>query len=436
MADFVDFESAYKFEGGSASRTCSPVTAVHRAKSALDIESVNLGGISRVDPYGVPVYVVESGKGLGGTVYYKGKGFTDTESLASGLMETVERESAASFEGLVFNGSYEELDKCDESVVDPAQLGALVLKGWSPMTGIPWALGRDLLRRCDCYAPLNLVVMPYHGTEFFRSNSVGLGAGLTYEEACAHALFEIIEHDALAMANLFNPNSWRLLYEPDSECSAAPARGVVRDTTPGMFFPLIRLESFPENALTVANALLNSGLWIYVRNITNDIGVPAVSCILAEPAGDGAIRSYYGYGAHTDPGIALIRALCEAAQSHSVLLWMVQNGIEKPPPVIREDPEILYGYGKISDFSEMPGHHFSSIREEIEFLLQRFQACGLPQILVFNLTKPHIGIPVVRVIVAGAEYLVMEPWDQRLGHRGEMLLNFRRNVYLELVQKG
>ena len=115
---------------------------------------------------------------------------------------------------------------------------------------------------------------------------------------------------------------------------------------------------------------------------------------------------------------------------------MVQNGIEKPPPVIREDPEILYGYGKISDFSEMPGHHFSSIREEIEFLLQRFQACGLPQILVFNLTKPHIGIPVVRVIVAGAEYLVMEPWDQRLGHRGEMLLNFRRNVYLELVQKG
>ena len=430
-----DFGNARKAAGSVASRVIAPDSAVDAALAALGLESQTQEQcIFRIDPYGVPIYVVERKREHDDPVYYKGKGYTDRESLASGLMETVERISAEEFEGPVVRGTYSELKNNGENVVNPLDLHALTLKAWSPPTVAPWAQGYDLLGKRACYAPLNLVVMPYAGPEFFRSNSVGLGAGSTYEEAVCHALCEVMEHDALCMANLFNPNSWRFEFLPEpGQAGPASSQLAHPDTTPDLMFPLLRIDSFPETALRVARALQDSGLLVFARNISNDMGVPAVSCVLAETLPGGSCRAYLGHGAHTDAEHALVRALCEAAQSHSVSRWMVENGKMKSIPESAGDPERLYGYGRSGDFSEIPSFCFRAIDEEIRFLLQRIERCGLEHALAFDLTKKKIGLPVVRMIVPGAEYLVMEPGEQKLGPRAQKLLEFRKAAFLNTV---
>jgi ribosomal protein S12 methylthiotransferase accessory factor len=435
MPQTWEFGIARKAAGSAASRVKGPDAAVDGAFAALGLKSQSQEQcIFRIDPYGVPVYMVERKREDDGPVYYKGKGYSDRESLASGLMETVERISAERFEGPVVRGTHSELENRGENAVNPMDLHALTLKAWSPPTAVPWAQGYDLLGKRASYAPLNLVVTPYSGAEFFRSNSVGLGAGFTYEEAVCHALCEVMEHDALCMANLFNPNSWRFEILPQpGQAGSATIQPSAPDTTPELLFPLLRIDSFPEKALRVARALQNAGLMVFARNISNDMDVPAVSCVLAETVHDGSCRVYLGHGAHTDAEHALVRALCEAAQSHCVSRWMVENGKMKSIPETTGDPERLYGYGRSGDFSEMHSSCFHTIDEEIRFLLKRIESCGLEHALAFDLTKKKIGLPVVRVIVPGAEYLVMETSQQILGPRAQKLLEFRKAAFLNAL---
>ena len=53
--------------------------------------------------------------------------------------------------------------------------------------------------------------------------------------------------------------------------------------------------------------------------------------------------------------------------------------------------------------SEVTSHRFESIREDLDFLIERFAANGLKQILVVDFTPDAENYSVVRVIVPGIE---------------------------------
>jgi hypothetical protein len=64
-------------------------------------------------------------------------------------------------------------------------------------------LGFDLLTRRPTYAPLNCVVSPYtafSGMPLFYSSTNGLASGNTRVDALCHALCEVVERDASALA--------------------------------------------------------------------------------------------------------------------------------------------------------------------------------------------------------------------------------------------
>ena len=65
--------------------------------------------------------------------------------------------------------------------------------------------------------------------------------------------------------------------------------------------------------------------------------------------------------------------------------------------------------------AEMPSRTLGSIDEDTKFLLDRFAACGLNQIIVVDFTPPTLPYSVVRVIVPGIELWATD--HGRLGPR-------------------
>ena len=64
-------------------------------------------------------------------------------------------------------------------------------------------------------------------------------------------------------------------------------------------------------------------------------------------------------------------------------------------------------------FDEIASHEHPSINEDVEFMLERLRQSGFGQVVVVDLTKDTIGIPVVRVVVPRAE-----TWSAFFMHTG------------------
>jgi ribosomal protein S12 methylthiotransferase accessory factor len=67
------------------------------------------------------------------------------------------------------------------------------------------------------------------------------------------------------------------------------------------------------------------------------------------------------------------------------------------------------------DFSVIPSVALNDIGEEIDFLLGRLQSVGFNEVIVVDLRRGDLGIPVVRVRVPGLSCFAMD--RQRFGWR-------------------
>jgi ribosomal protein S12 methylthiotransferase accessory factor len=138
--------------------------------------------------------------------------------------------------------------------------------------------------------------------------------------------------------------------------------------------------------------------------VTGPIDVPSIECIVAECQIDGSYKAYAGCGTHPDARVAVLRALTEAAQSR---ISFIQGGREDLPEMRCEvpilNPDSLFAIGAKRSFSQVHTHEYSTIDEDLQFLLYKLSEAGLHQIVVVDLTNEHIQIPVVRVIVPYAE---------------------------------
>jgi ribosomal protein S12 methylthiotransferase accessory factor len=174
-----------------------------------------------------------------------------------------------------------------------------------PKTKIEWCDGYDLLREEEIRVPANAVFHPYisnRGGRLFRSDSNGIASGNNYEEAIFHAISEVIERDALSSVELKKDAGERIeLSEED-----------------GMIYEL--KERF-ESVGAVPR------FWY----IPSDTGFTTVALALDDLSEDPSLL-VYGAGTHSDPRIATIRAITEAAQSR--LMQIVSGDVMKRPFVM------------------------------------------------------------------------------------------------------
>ena len=141
------------------------------------------------------------------------------------------------------------------------------------------------------------------------ADSNGCAAGNTLEEAILQGFFELVERDAFAI--------W--WYN--------------RLAVPG-----VDLESFGDDYLASAPEYYRrAGRDMWVLDVTSDLGIPAFVS-LSRRTGADTEDIVYGAGAHADPRIAALRAVCELNQC---LSWLPRPAGAASGPAI-DDPLALW----------------------------------------------------------------------------------------------
>jgi len=119
---------------------------------------------------------------------------------------------------------------------------------------------------------------------------------------------------------------------------------------------------------------------------------------------------HYGFGCHLAPEVALSRALTEAVQTRLTYISGSRDDLLRHDYQRNRDPELL---GAIWDeITRTPSDVRADARaslaadtfeEDVRRLLAAVSAVGTRRVVVVDLTRAEIGLPVVKVLVPGLE---------------------------------
>ena len=182
-----------------------------------------------------------------------------------------------------------------------------------------------------------------------------------------------------------------------------------------MQMPEVNLDSFDDEFLSHANEYYerhNRKLW--VLDVTNDLGIP-VFVAISNRTDKESEDIIYAAGAHTDPHIAAMRAICELNQFFNLVEPLGQ--VRKVYQI--NDPMTLQWFNEakvatqsyLAPSSELPSRSRSDFQvpdtvdvlEDLEHYRSIVESKGM-EFLVLDNTRPDIGMPVVRVIVPGLRH--------------------------------
>ncbi|MEV5746556.1 YcaO-like family protein [Actinoallomurus sp. NPDC052308] len=314
-----------------------------------DYGITRLADVTGLDIIGIPV--VMAVRPLATTLSVsQGKGATLLLAKISGAMEAVElwhAENAVPAPGLLDTPS-SELDLPYE-IKELAGMRGSLLTEW---TRLDWIQAVDLVERTSVPVPRGAVRMGHPPADWrvpaFMESSNGLASGNTVAEATVHALYEVIERDAVhALRGV--PASGRRYIDPAS----------VSD----------------DHCAELVERVSRAGAWLEIEYVPNRMGVPCVVAHLWHE--DSPASVMFGAGAHADPAVALSRAVTEAVQARLThitgtrddLASAAYRPVHLPRPVT---PGPLEAWDRVK--STVPGAHFATDTEEADRLAERIGA--------------------------------------------------------------
>jgi ribosomal protein S12 methylthiotransferase accessory factor len=348
--------------------------------------------ITNLDRVGIPVFsCIRPTAEDGAITVYNGKGATVEESRISAIMEGIERYSSEVHDRRIERGLYLELFNRGR-VVDPRDL--ILPPEANPDQILPWFEGYDIANDEPTFVSAEAVFHPlpprFH--PLFRTNTNGLASGNTMEEAIFHGLCEVIERDA-----------WSIV-----EISRNTGRAVININDP--------LVDWMQKKFA------DAGVEVTIRDITSDVGIPTMAAVADDLQLRDPMLLTMGMGSHTSARIAVMRALTEVAQSR---LTQIHGAREDTPVALLrkrmgyERTKRMNAYwfrnnGTI-DFTAIHSYDTDDFLKDIQVMIAALTKQGLDRVIVVDLTREEIGIPVVRVIVPGLEAFAMDP--DRKGRR-------------------
>jgi ribosomal protein S12 methylthiotransferase accessory factor len=136
------------------------------------------------------------------------------------------------------------------------------------------------------------------------------------------------------------------------------------------------------------------------------------------------LGAFSGAGCHLSRGIALSRAITEAAQSRLTYISGSRDDLKRhnyDEPVEQR----LADYANKLWENRIPARRFADVPDtlrrdfesDLALLLGRLKSVGVEHACVVDLTRPELGIPVVRLMVPGLELDPEDAPDYVLGER-------------------
>lgn len=350
---------------------------------------------------------------------YSGKGPTREHAIASALMESIERYSSLPSGGprKFTRSNYAELSKTHK-VLHPDMIVEPVRFEYRDDMLMDWLSGYDLASGEEVMVPASIALFRYtpappavNPFAYFHTN--GLASGNVMEEAVCHALCEVIERDAMSLAELrASAIPFHILRTVHNSLSSAglklqpiPADRFVDD--PGVF-PDVDISGIEfEPVSKLVEKFNRAGISLMVKDITSDTGIPTFNASSVEWVTHDYGYLAEGHGTHPDARIALLRAITEVSQTRAANIQGARDDLRK----------IKYGEQNTDDrrawqfmpstrktrFSKVQTFFNEDILDDIKLILSRLKSVGLSQVIIVDLTNPEIGIPVVRALVPGLE---------------------------------
>jgi ribosomal protein S12 methylthiotransferase accessory factor len=309
----------------------------------------------------------------------------------SALMEAVELYHAEHpLPGRLRRTCIEALCKDGAELLWPADIAGFYGGYFGERFVCDWVVGQDLATGRPVWAPASAVYFCCTPS-LYNMNSNGLASGNHPVEATLHALYELIERDAIARLSVNGKIRVRerALIIDTSSLDAPELRTILQHAAAGETkVVLLWLES----------AVPLHTFWAV---LLNRHGLVATSTVNV------------GFGTHVDKRVAAARALTEAAQSRltfihgareDLLSKVVHATDDQVSPVYRFfdrlEPNATWGALDEQPAMDVDWNLESHLCQLVSALVQT----GHDRLVRFDLTQPDIGVPVVRMIVPGLRF--------------------------------
>lgn len=379
-------------------RMYEEATTLENTKDQIKkIGVTRIADITNLDRLGIPIFsVIRPSAAKGAISIYSGKGSTEQRARISAVMEGFER-CLAERQGLNANIEsgisapvlVESYNKARESfnLLDPKVL--LLPQPYDPQLLLEWVGAYDLMNGEEMFVSANAVYHPYDAPgrcqKLFLSNTNGLAAGNVIEEAILHGLLEVIERDAISTAQ-FNHNL---------------GKEIVLTEEDGYLYELARKFKDAEIELKA---------WL----VPSDTGIPTVIAVTDDVKLKDPALLVMGAGSHLRPEIAVARAITEAAQSRVIQIQGAREDTDRESFIRSVGYERLkrlngfwFAEGEKTSLSEVQDLSGKSPAENIDLILDRLKGLA-ERVLVVDLSREEVAVPVVRVIIPGFELFTID----------------------------
>ncbi|WP_089935865.1 YcaO-like family protein [Candidatus Entotheonella palauensis] len=359
-------------------------TTLARAKAWADMAGISrVTDITRLGPLGVPVFASIRPRSSSTPVTY-GKGLLPIDAQVGAYMEAIEFYFAEPRTGSVITqwGTPKDIsgsDRREDIILDFSPR----LRQQADLNGpLLLAVAHDVEQGHPCLVPAELVHYPAAdvGQALFGSSTNGLASGNSVPEANLHALLEVIERDI-----------WSFQF--------------IQDTS----VPVDSGSLPPVISEIVARAEWQGSI-LAVRYVPNDYGLAFFSAFLFDPENLSTKFFNGGWGCHPNRDIALVRAVCEVAQSRLAFIHGARDFVSPPFETasqeaerVRQQANHVLSREPTMSYSQIPNWHTKSPEHAWTVVVDCLRRVTNMPIYGVVYTPPEAPLQVVRVIVPSLE---------------------------------
>ncbi|BAI74505.1 hypothetical protein AZL_a09740 (plasmid) [Azospirillum sp. B510] len=372
-----------------AQRLVSPEETLARVIPHLPTIGVTrVADITGLDRIGIPTFCAV--RPLARLVQVtNGKGLTPIAARVSAIMEALEHAHAEDPPAAPRRASMAELT-AERAAFLPAQALPNYVPGLhlDDHLRLPWLEARSL-GPADSGATVlvpacsAVPVEPLHA----MVSTNGLASGNHIVEATLHALYELIERDAVTRFS----------------------RAGLRKSVDGAC--MVDLRRLPPGPVAeLAGRVAAAGVELVLIRVASTGPATTMWAVFLDPLADQACsRVNMGYGCHLSPTVAAVRAITEAAQSRLTYIHGAREDLSADSYILTPAHERLARFftgrrGELA-WDELPDRSSGDLGRDLDLVLSGLAGAGFGRVLRVDLTRAAVGVPVVKLIVPGLAYL-------------------------------
>lgn len=351
---------------------------------------------------------------------YSGKGPTKKHAKVSAIMESIERYSSlpTNYTRKFITGTFNEL-KESYNLLHPDDLVEPLTFDFQNDMLMDYVEGYDIINKENILVPAALALFRYtpnsHSLNPFAFHHTnGLASGNVFEEAVCHALCEVIERDAISLAQLrASAIPFHILSKihhnlriQGYHINSISKEQFIDDNSLYQDVKICQEDNF-QPVTNLIKKFKKFNIRLIIKDITTDIKIPTFNAACVEWISHDYGYLAEGHGTHPDKRIAILRAITEVSQTRAANIQGARDDLRKihynDNNTDDKNAWQFMSSQRTINFSDIITYQNEDILDDIKLIIKFFKEVGLNKAIIVNLTNPKIKIPVVRAIVPGLE---------------------------------